>query len=80
MNANHSNGYEIIGDIIIINENIFSSKGISKYERYESEILNPIYTLSDIKDKMIMVPIESTKEDAKIYSIIKNAYFQAIIT
>lgn len=74
--TNYPNGHDIIGDRIIINEKNFSSKGISKYERYQSEILEPTYILSDIKDEMIMVPIESIKEDTKIYSMIKDAYFQ----
>lgn len=76
--TNYPKGHDIIGDHIIISEKIFSSKGISKYERYESEISNPTYALSDIKDKMIMVPIESIKEDEKIYSMIQDAYFQDI--
>ena len=74
--TNYPNGHDIIGNHIIINEKEFSSEGIDKYERYQCEILHPIYTLSEIKDKIIMVPIESIKGYKKINSMLKNEYFQ----
>lgn len=74
----YPDGHDIIGDHIIINEKLFSSKGIYKYERYQSEILNPIYALSGIDDQYIMEPIEAIKEDTEIYDMINQCTFDML--
>lgn len=76
--TNYPNGHDIIGDYIIINEKRFSSKGLSKYERYQSEISEPTYSLSGIKEQLLIVPNESSREDPEIYDMIEKCYFEWI--
>ena len=33
--TNYPEGHDIIGDHIVINEDVFSSEGLEKYERYQ---------------------------------------------
>ena len=48
--TNYPEGHDIIGNHIVINEDVFSSEGLEKYERYQCEILEPSYEVSPIKD------------------------------
>ena len=65
-------------DDIIINEKRFSSKGLSKYERYQSEISEPTYSLSGIKEQLLIVPNESSREEPAIYDMIEKCNFEWI--
>lgn len=76
--TNYPNGHDIIGDDIIINEKRFSSKGLSKYERYQSEISEPTYSLSGIKEQLLIVPNESSREEPEIYDMIEKCNFEWI--
>ena len=53
--TNYPEGHNIIGDHIVINEDVFSSEGLEKYERYQCEVLDPSYCLlytSDAADEL----------------------------
>lgn len=74
--TNAPDGHDIIGDRIIISEQKFSSKDIVQYERYQCEISDPVYSISEIKEQAIICPVDSVKEDFELYNMINNAYFQ----
>lgn len=75
--TNYPDGHDIIGNQILINENAFSSVGLEKYERYQSEVLNPTYEVSDIKQQYLIYDMnESIKEEPELYDMIVNDELQ----
>lgn len=75
--TNYPDGHDVIGNHIVINEKVFSSVGLEKYERYQSEVLNPIYEVSDIKQYYLIYNMNETiKEDSELYDMIVNDELQ----
>lgn len=75
--TNYPDGHDIIGDHIIINENVFSSEGLENYERYQCEVLNPTYDVSYIKYKyLIYSENEALKEDPELYKMVRDEELQ----
>ena len=71
--TNYPEGHDIIGDHIVINEDVFSSEGLEKYERYQCEVLEPSYEVSPIIDRNWIYNIsEAVKEDPELYDWILN--------
>ena len=72
--TNYPEGHNIIGDHIVINEDVFSSEGLEKYERYQCEILEPSYEVSPIKERNLIYynVKEAIKEDPELYDWILN--------
>lgn len=66
-------GHDIIGNHIVINEDVFSSEGLEKYERYQCEILEPSYEVSPIKERNLIYYVkEAIKDDPELYDWILN--------
>ncbi|MDD6491823.1 MAG: hypothetical protein PUG54_06325 [Firmicutes bacterium] len=60
----------MVGNHILISEKEFSSEGLEKYERYQCEVANPTYEVSDIKyDYPIYYVNELVKEETELYTI-----------
>lgn len=77
--TNYPDGHDIIGNRIIINKDVFSSVGLEKYERYQSEVLNPIYEVPDVVDRFLIYNIdEAIKEDSEIYDMIREDQHQTL--
>ena len=77
--TNYSDGHDIIGNHILMNESVFSSEGLEKYERYQSEVLEPSYEVSDIKERYLIYYMnESIKEDSELYDMIVNDELQEV--
>jgi len=77
--TNYPDGHDIIGNRIIINKDVFSSVGLEKYERYQSEVLNPTYEVPDIVDRFLIYNIdEAIKEDSEIYDMIREDEHQTL--
>lgn len=75
--TNYPDGHDIIGNHILMNESVFSSEGLEKYERYQSEVLEPSYEVSDIKERYLIYNIkESIKEEPELYDMIVNDELQ----
>ena len=71
--TNYPEGHDIIGNHIVINEEVFSSEGLEKYERYQCEILEPSYEVSPIKERNLIYNVkEAIKEDPELYDWILN--------
>ena len=71
--TNYPEGHNIIGDHIVINEDVFSSEGLEKYERYQCEVLDPSYEVSPIKERNLIYNVsEDVKEDSELYDWILN--------
>ena len=71
--TNYPEGHDIIGNHIVINEDIFSSEGLEKYERYQCEVLEPSYEVSPIKQRYLIYNVsEAIKEDPELYDWILN--------
>ena len=71
--TNYPKGHDIIGDHIVINEDVFSSEGLEKYERYQCEVLEPSYEVSPIKERYLIYYVsEAVKEDPELYDWILN--------
>ncbi len=71
--TNYPEGHDIIGDHIVINEDVFSSEGLEKYERYQCEVLEPSYEVSPIKERYLIYNVsEAVKEDSELYDWILN--------
>ena len=71
--TNYPEGHDIIGNHIVINEEVFSSEGLEKYERYQCEVLEPSYEVSPIIDRNWIYNIsEAVKEDPELYDWILN--------
>ena len=72
--TNYPEGHNIIGDHIVINEDVFSSEGLEKYERYQCEILEPSSEVSPIKERNLIYynVKEAIKEDPELYDWILN--------
>ena len=71
--TNYPEGHDIIGDHIVINEDVFSSEGLEKYERYQCEVLDPSYEVSPIKERNLIYNVkEAIKEDPELYDWILN--------
>lgn len=72
--TNYPEGHNIIGDHIVINEDVFSSEGLEKYERYQCEVLDPSYEVSPIKERNLIYynVKEAIKEDPELYDWILN--------
>lgn len=72
--TNYPEGHNIIGDHIVINEDVFSSEGLEKYERYQCEVLDPSYEVSPIKERNLIYynVKEAIKEDSELYDWILN--------
>lgn len=71
--TNYPEGHDIIGNHIVINEDVFSSEGLEKYERYKCEVLEPSYEVSPIIDRNWIYNIsEAVKEDPELYDWILN--------
>ena len=71
--TNYPEGHDIIGNHIVINEDVFSSEGLEKYERYQCEVLEPSYEVSPIIDRNWIYNIsEAVKEDPELYDWILN--------
>lgn len=71
--TNYPEGHDIIGDHIVINEDVFSSEGLEKYERYQCEVLEPSYEVSPIKERYLIYYVsEAVKEDPELYDWILN--------
>ena len=52
----------------MINEDVFSSEGLEKYERYQCEVLDPSYEVSPIKERNLIYNVsEDVKEDSELY-------------
>ncbi len=74
--TNYPNGHDIIGNHILVNEEVFLSEGLEKYERYQSEILEPTYVVSDIEwDNLIYNIDEEIKDEPELYNLILNEVF-----
>ena len=57
----------------MINEDVFSSEGLEKYERYQCEILEPSYKVSPIIERNLIYNVsETVKEDQELYDWILN--------
>ena len=57
----------------MINEDVFSSEGLEKYERYQCEILEPSYEVSPIKERNLIYNVSGdVKEDSELYDWILN--------
>ena len=71
--TNYPEGHDIIGNHIVINEDVFSSEGLEKYERYQCEILEPSYEVSPIKERNLIYNVsEDVKEDSELYDWMLN--------
>ena len=71
--TNYPEGHDIIGDHIVINEDVFSSEGLEKYERYQCEVLEPSYEVSPIKERNLIYNVSGdVKEDSELYDWILN--------
>lgn len=71
--TNYPEGHDIIGDHIVINEDVFSSEGLEKYERYQCEVLEPSYEVSPIIGRNWIYYIsDAVKEDPELYDWILN--------
>ena len=71
--TNYPEGHDIIGNHIVINEDVFSSEGLEKYERYQCEILEPSYEVSPIKERNLIYYVkEAIKDDPELYEWILN--------
>ena len=71
--TNYPEEHDIIGDHIVINEDVFSSEGLEKYERYQCEILEPSYKVSPIIERNLIYNVsETVKEDQELYDWILN--------
>lgn len=71
--TNYPEGQNIIGNHIVINEDVFSSEGLEKYERYQCEVLDPSYEVSPIKERNLIYNVsEAIKEDPELYDWILN--------
>lgn len=71
--TNYPEGHDIIGDHIVINEDVFSTEGLEKYERYQCEILEPSYEVSPIKERNLIYNVSGdVKEDSELYDWILN--------
>ena len=71
--TNYPEGHNIIGDHIVINEDVFSSEGLEKYERYQCEVLEPSYEVSPIKERNLIYNVSGdVKEDSELYDWILN--------
>ena len=71
--TNYPEGHDIIGNHIVINEDVFSSEGLEKYERYQCEVLDPSYEVSPIKERNLIYNVsEDVKEDSELYDWILN--------
>ena len=57
--TNYPEGHDIIGNHIVINEDVFSSEGLEKYERYQCEILEPSYEVSPIKERNLIYYVKA---------------------
>lgn len=78
--TNYPDGHDIIGNQILISKKRFSTKGIRKYERYQSDMLDPTYSISCIYSKyeLLICPIDTIEADSEINTMIKNASFQSL--
>ena len=71
--TNYPEGHDIIGNHIVINEDVFSSEGLEKYERYQCEILEPSYEVAPIKERNLIYYVkEAIKDDPELYDWILN--------
>lgn len=71
--------HDIIGDHIVINEHTFSSEGIKKYERYQCELSDPVYSVSSIKEMYAIYDIsDSVEKGTKLYDMIVNESLQDV--
>ena len=77
--AIYPGGHDIIGDHIVINEHTFSSEGIEKYERYQCELSDPVYSVSSIKEMYAIYDIsDSVEKGTKLYDMIVNESLQDV--
>lgn len=77
--TNYPHGHDIIGNRIIINKDVFSSVGLEKYERYQSEVSNPTYEVPDIIDRFSIYNIdEAIKEDPELYNMVLDDTHQTL--
>ena len=77
--AIYPDGYDIIGDHIVINEHTFSSERIEKYERYQCELSDPVYRVSSIKEMYAIYDIsDSVEKGTKVYDMIVNESLQDV--
>ena len=77
--AIYPDGHDIIGDHIVINEHTFSSEGIKKYERYQCELSDPVYSVSSIKEMYAIYDIsDSVEKGTKLYDMIVNESLQDV--
>ena len=68
-------GHDIIGNHIIINEDIFSSEGIKNYPQYQSKISNPTYQIDNFKYNHLIYYInESINKNSDLYHMIHDEY------
>ena len=76
--TNYPEGHNIIGDHIVINEDVFSSEGLEKYERYQCEVLDPSYEVSPIKERNLIYYVkEAINHVPVLYDwILKNDEIQ----
>ena len=61
--TNYPEGHDIIGNHIVINEDVFSSEGLEKYERYQCEVLEPSYEVSPIKERNLIYNVSEAFVD-----------------
>ena len=77
--AIYPDGHDIIGDHIVINEHTFSSERIEEYERYQCELLDPVYRVSSIKEMYAIYDIsDSVEKGTKVYDMIVNESLQDV--
>lgn len=77
--AIYPGGHDIIGDHIVINGHTFSSEGIENYERYQCELLDPVYSVSSIKEMYAIYDIsDSVEKGTKVYDMIVNESLQDV--
>lgn len=78
--TNYPDGDNVIGDHIIINNRVFSTKEIVHYKRYQCEIVDPVYRIgiTYTSDQNIIFPIDSVKRNSEIDNMIQNESFQNI--
>jgi len=74
--TNYPNGHDIIGNHILMDADSFDSKGLEKYERYQCEVLEPTYELSEIGWEYLIYNIdEAIKEEQELYEMVRDELF-----
>lgn len=78
--TNYPDGDNVIGNHIIINKSVFSTKDIVNYKRYQCEIVKPVYQIgfTYTSKENIIYPIDSVKRNSEIDNVIENDSFQSI--